>query len=159
MAERLMVLTFAIIVGAIVTLAVRMFLGELSMNGPLISAIGTLAALVAGALISWMAKNNLVPASQVDAVTAALVVVITAAFGALLVIVKAWMARLQAHIAAVNNSGVVKTVDANAAAPMLAAPPTPDQAKIAAVNAIDGVKVVPQSAPTAQVNAVPPILK
>lgn len=162
----LIVLCFAGIIGAITAVAVGILdpkpfktLRRGTMN-PLMSALGTIAAVLAGAIISWMVKNNLVPTSvPIDTLTAALVTLIAAILASLLIVVKAYMSRLQAHMGAVNASGVVKSVAADAPAAMLAAPPTPAAAKIAAVNAIDGVKVVAQTAPAQQVDTPPPITK
>lgn len=126
------------------------------MNGPATSIVGSIGVMLAGVIVGWLSNNHIIPAADVDQATAVIGTILVGLIGTALVIFKGKMATVQSHMAAVNATGTVKAVDATAAAPMLAAPPTSDDAKIAAVNAIEGIKVVPQGAPTAQVNAVPP---
>lgn len=126
------------------------------MNAPTTSAIGTIAAMLTGMIVTWLLSHNVIPAAQVDAATAVIGSIVVGAIGAVIVVFKAQMQTKNAQIAAVNAIDGIKVVaDSTPAATVTAAPKT-DDAKIAAVNAIDGVKVVSQASTAPVVTVAPP---
>src|ERR1700679_630106 len=112
----------------------------MKMNGPATSVIGSLGVMLSGIIVGWLVSHNIIPAADVTQDTALIGSILVGVLGAALVWFKANSATLTSHIAAVNAAPGVKVVSESSPAAQVSVPPTPDQAKIAAVNAIDGVK-------------------
>lgn len=98
-----------------------------ALAGPLTSIVGSLMLGASGIAIGWLSKNNIIPASDVNADTAALSTYLTT--GALAVVglgvmwFKGMMSTKAAHIEAVNSAdNGAKVVAADVPAPTVNAP-------------------------------------
>lgn len=93
------------------------------MNNPTTSVLGTISAMLAATIVTWLASKNIIPTAEVSEATAVIGSALVGFIGLVIVYIKAKMAT--------------------------------QTSQIAAVNAIDGVKVVAQTAPAPVVTAVP----